>query len=1122
MLLGYFKKGKQSNQKLAEALFTNSITTSRNVLVQKIWHPKVTDEMLFATFEKEEDIDFVNYVIDNVIHSHQRVNSLKKVEDIILDPNGCTLKECLELGRQDMAKKYRTMTSIPLTREEEQMQQLDQARLRFKTGEPVRLIIQDDEDDEAPGIPLNTNIWKSPLIEKVGYTWYRTVWFRVNFAYKFLRQYQSIFKQKNLFIERKVKMFVDLHLPIVQYLDSLSDPADKYIDPNMLHFEDPDTTMPDDYDFIKIEKETFKVRDTPLEMIEKHFPNLKWRVEQLLSSVNETWDRFIDDIWAPLTEDKISIGTHSIYLSCIRILNQCKRCMKLETTPLEICDALWFYYVSFTEFFYNCGPTYTDEYILTPTTSKQQRGGGMTIGSRLSPWEMYGTNLDVRCFSANDLPNAFHILIRITLYGEQNMPNFVFGKVFQKSLPFACQRRHLIRLVVHSLNTDNAFWKIFSKLFWCALASLYPHYLTDDPRERNQLSMRDLLRIKDITDSKERVIQAITAKQAGFEQFVGGNGGAVGPGVAAEGGVVGKSAGASGGPLIVHSVFRLHTLFMAHLNPIYIYTAKQCIDWDYFWNNSIRLADIIREHDMFADDAFALARKELSKTVKSPHSKVHRIRKFSKAVCIMRLLRETLLKVIIADDHVRRQNQPYLKELLTNEDTKLASRFEQEKVIKRIQESLHEFDRREAIAKQIEYNDIVIKMYDEVFSTTYYKAALVNLLIRMPAEDRVLPKGFNVLTLPEYGNVSERGIQAITKLTEIYYDGAIPRDFQACVDSLVLTDFMVILYYFNIVVKLEKLHFVPLDADTVKRTDYAMMNTRYALMPDQKLSPDVFNVCVSLCCEKVCNLTGFGKYGSKKITYDLEKQCFVCAHKKKQKKLLTKEEEEQEQDDDEEEEEEEDDEDEEDEEDEDNDQDNLENVLNVQLDQIEDIVFLKPSDFMNDVATKHGRGTKKTKEQMFKKEMRNKRKHFLKIPCNQPVLIVPLRGRALIWGNVLQKKSKYMFCPQCGALHLYTVLNFANAENGKYRCNECARKEVRHLPYRTCAYCQNSFIITGKEENHLLLIMDQEKAKTEWLYFCRTHYYLACRHNYNLTRKDLWQEIETSAQKKMLDFAKKQ
>ena len=117
-----------------------------------------------------------------------------------------------------------------------------------------------------------------------------------------------------------------------------------------------------------------------------------------------------------------------------------------------------------------------------------------------------------------------------------------------------------------------------------------------------------------------------------------------------------------------------------------------------------------------------------------------------------------------------------------------------------------------------------------------------------------------------------------------------------------------------------------------------------------------------------------------------------------------------------------------------------------------------------------------------------------------------------------------MFCPQCGALHLYTVLNFSNAENGKYRCNECARKEVRHLPFRTCAYCQNSFVITnvGKEENSLLLIMDQEKGKTEWLYFCRTHYYLACRHNYNLTKKDLWQEIETSAQKKMLEFARKQ
>ncbi len=1110
MLLGYFKTGKQSNQKLAEALFTNSITTSRQLLIDTIWHKDISDKMILSAFQKGEDVDFIRYVIEHVIQKHKRVNSIAKVRDIILDPNGCKLVECLELDKQDLQKKFTQMTTIPLTKEEEQLRQLDLAR----SGK-YNLVEAEDEEQDPELVEeidsFHSSGWTSPLIENEGYTWYRTVWFRVNFAQKFLTQYQSIFKaRKNLFIEQKIRIFINLHLPLVQYLDSLYDPSDANVDPSRLAFEDSDTTMPDDYDFIKIEKETFKVRDTPLEIIRKHFQasGLSWTVEEVFRLEPFPTECYIEDLWAPLDPTVVKVETHSIYLACIYIINQCKFYMKQSSTPLEVCDALWYYYVAFTEFFYHCGPTYMDEYILTPLASKQQRGGGVFVGSRLSPWEMYGTNLDIRTFTAADLPDAYHILIGITLYGEQNMPNFVFGKVFQKSLPFACQRRHLIRLIVHSLNNDHAFWKIFSKLFWCALASLYPHFLTEDPRERNQLSMRDLLRIKELTDSKQEVIKAIVAKQAGFGNAVGG------------GGVVGKSAGASGGPLIVYSLFRLHTLYMASLHPIYVHTAKMCIDWEYFSENSIRLADIIREHEMFGSDAFALARKELSKTVKSPHSKVHRIRKFSKPVCIMRLLRETLLTVIIMDEHHRKRNQPYLQELLTNSDTVLANRFEQEKVIDKIQESLQQYGTRECIIRQIEENTKMLEMYQDVFTNCNYKSNIVNLLIRMPAEDRMMPKAFKVLHLEEYGGVSEYGIGCMIKLTEIYYDGAVPKEFQACVDGIVLKDFMVILYYFNIVAKLEKIHFTPLDADTVKQTDEAMMNVRYNLLPGQRLSPDVFNVCISLCCEKVCNMTGYGKYGSKKITYDLEKQCYVCAQKKKQKKLLNKQKEEEEEDDD----DDEDEYDEGDDEDEDDgpDQDGVENVLNVQLDEIEDVVILKPSDFVNDVAGKSGRGAAKTAEMMFKKEMRNKRKAFLKIPCNQPVLIVPLRGRALIWGNVLQKKCKYLFCPRCGALHMYTVLNFSNSVDGQYRCNECARKEVRHLPHRTCAYCNNVFTVIGKEENHMLLVMSSDCVKVEWTYFCCTHYYLACRHNFNLTKKDLWTEIENAAKKRMMNFAQKQ
>jgi hypothetical protein len=1133
MLLGYFKMGQQSNQCMAEALFTDSIATSRKLLMKNIWHPSLNDSVISAAFDKGDDIDFIIHFIENELKKHERINSVEKVIQIIMDTNACKFKHVTSSEKSDLHKKYKNMTSIPLTLKEEQLQQLDNA-YKFYIEEDNEGDEQEEEEEEheeeEEENDINVSIWKTQQREGNEYSWFRTVWYRINYATRFLAQFQKIFGQKNLFIVQKVRVFVNSHLKIVQYLDSLIDPSDTNIDTSKLQFPHLLTSTPDDYNAYKITKTKHKIKETPLRVIQRVFPNLKWTVEETIPLIDHNSDKYIDDIWAPLLAEDTDPHTHSIYLSCIRIINQCKQCMKLPATELNVCDALWYYYASFVDFFYYCAP-YDDNYLLTPLHSKAQRGGGVLIGNRLSPWEIHGSNLDVRCFTASDLPDVYHILTGITLYGEQNLPGYVLGKVYQKSLPFACQRRHLIRLIVGNIENDHAFWKIFSKLFWVALASLYPHFLTTDPRERNQLSMRDLLRIKEITESKELLSKAITSKQPGFDNVSSSSGG----------GVVGKSAGASGGPLIVHIIFRLHILYMASFNPIYIETAKDCIDWDYFSSNSIKLSDILRDYEMFADDAFGLARKELSKTVKNPHSKVHRIRKYSKTKCITSVLNETLEKIIIKDEHVRTKDNVILKAFFSqHKDSKNFNDLcQKEKIHEKIQQSVldQKLSNLEMIQKQIELNQMAIEMYKRVFNTSYYKSPILNLLLRIPKEDRLKTDAFQVLTLPEYGNISAKSVQLMEELTNIYYESAKPQDFKNCIDHILLEEFMVVCFYFNMVNRVDKINFGILDADTVERTDKAMILNRYSLFPDQELSDRVFDVCICLCCEKVCNLTGYGKYGSKKITYDLEKQYFICAHKKKQKKALIKidemnnknKEKQQEQKNREDEEEEDEDEDEHDDENEEEDEeedneDGVQNILNVQLDAVEDfsLAFLKTSDFMNDVTTKNGRGLIKTNEMTSKKEMRNKRKQFLKIPCNQPVLIISLRGRSLIWGNVLQKKTQYMFCPGCGALHMYTILNFSNSENGKYRCNECAKKELRHLSHKTCAYCNNKVNGIPNEDQYLLSIMNIEERKVERLYFCRLHFLIAKRYCNNLTKVDLWKAIQNLEHKKMLDFAKKQ
>lgn len=1104
---------------------------SRQKLLKHIWHKDIDDLFAQNVLKRGDDLAHLKQVLeDGTLKEHERFQSVADIRKMVME-GGPTLREALTLSRSEMQIRNIDMTNVPHTAMERSELQMKQA---MEYLDECSSVISDDEDeeeeededeDEEEQREQETNSknntleypWKTDPRESDGtYTWFRTVWYRINMMYLI---YKLQHNGRDKFLEYKIKKWYMAHLDAVTYLDSFEDPRDDLI--NVPHLKSLYRGMgksyyDDDKKLFSVSTRRVQIRKTPLEIIQPAFPNLVWTVEEVIDTVDPSHlTPTIENFWTPVPH--ATKETHAIYLACVYILNQCKECM-YATDDVQVEDALWAYYAGFTDIFMyglQNDQDMNDVFLLTPVGTTSVRGGKLFISDNLSPWEMYGANADIQAFCAGDLPDLFHVLVTIPLWGEQATPPFKIGKIYQKSLPFACQRRHLIRLIVQTIQESESFWRIFSNLFWVMLASLYPGDL--GPRQFVP-TMRELLRSRELTSNKDLLIEALIADQPGFNRPVPNT----------------KSSGANGGPLVVFVVFRLHMLYMAERNPTYVAHAQNCIDWAYFRQNTIDLANLIRSNGIFAQDPFAQARKKLSKTVKSPNSKVHRYRGRSEAVTLMERMNKVLQEHIFAEQMRERKQYESLKRIRLEPDETVRLRQMRE-VLANDQINLENM--AGMLRDELYITQKVVSFYDELLSLEN-KSTILNLVMRIPSHQRLTVLGFSLLTLPQYGGISTKSVGHMVQLTNVYYETPLPQKFNQCIDLIDVRDFAVCTYYFNMVAVLSKISFVPLDAETVRRTDEAMLLRRNYILPGQTMPSDVYNVSIALCCEKICSLMGRGKYGAKQVSYDLERMTYICAHGKPLKDNGGDADSDNEDDDDKE---------KEDEDEEDNA--GVSRILSAQNDRIElptdilngavrfnNIKSKKKTneDIVTDSTSSKGRGKRKSEEMSARKAVRNKRKQFHRIPCRQPILTINLRGRALIWGNIKETQSRYMFCPECGSLHMYTILNFSGSQNGLYRCNECATKEIMHLKYRECAYCHKP-ATNQVTEQYKLPLMDplpreagDEQQFTmfdtscQWYYFCHTHYNVAKKLYRKVTKPVLWNSLKLADERRLKNEARKQ
>lgn len=1128
---------------LARCIFTPSLAESRRLLQEHIFSPHMPLTRVQLVLERplaDEDVDYARRLLDEGVVDGFRADQYLTQECALRTlvprlPRGTRLvgQEVIPVAHDRVATTYedhmiemgRQLLNAPAPRQTP----VHAAPAPELPPELAGLLEEDaaeeeqpEEEEEEEEEPTSGSLaWRTPVRELPPdgrYTWAYTVWLRINGASLLLEAHQRT-RRRDPVLKARIEAFVEAHLRCAQLIDALDDPSDTHVDAEALQAAYQSlgrTQYESDLHLARwSEPRVHQLRPEPLQVLQQELSSREWDVERLAHQIRAGTERVKlrsrllgpdGTEWAPW--QGVTRGTHSMYLAMVAILNQCMQLLLEGPREGALRRAAWTYYASFVDLFVHC-ERMDDAYLLHPLGAHRSARTGelMMDAGALSPWLMWGPAGGTRIEDADDLPDLGGMLSDIPLYGQLRAAASPLIKIYQKSLPFACQRRHLIRLVTATIQDVPSFWPLFSRLAWVALADLYWGPLA---AAQQRLGMRDLVRIRQLTSSRRLLVDAINAGGAD-----------------------------SGKPLVVFTLFRLHMVHLASGEPEYVRQARACIDWDAFTLDTAAMADAIREHGFFGDDPFALARKRLTRSVKSPNSRVFRMHRLSMASKLASQTNAALEKAVLTDRYRRAQDLEALQRMARAGQWDRLWETHAGRALEASEPGLREdTEGEESVLQSLARDAMEVcmaagDMFARVLNLGSCRSAIVNVLLHTPTHLHLTREAFAMLQRPELGGASPACVEQMCELVDVYHvRRGVPKEFRQAIDAMEVRDFVLACFYLNICAQLERITFVPLDAETVQRTDAAVCQVRHGLAPGQEVPESVWDVYVSLCCRRVCTLMGKGRFGNRKVAFDMERQCFVCAygtshnpddaasssanaHTTATHTASTyrppKD----------------------DESDEDDEEAPVEDPAEADARDLEEVANILPGDLLPGALgaaqparkRRKGRVTQQahtSPEAELRKTIRNERKEFGSIPCGQPVLRIPLRGRAMVWRIKANESIRVQFCPQCGTLHKYDAAGFSGAPGGLYRCLECAQAERIMQATPVCAFCRGP---AGEELVEVVCArVDPQNdahdvvADAEWglqrLSFCVNHLQLArtLAAREGITKERLWELLKRAGE----------
>lgn len=875
-----------------------------------------------------------------------------------------------------------------------------------------------------------------------------TVWARIN-----LPTWLLVHREQHIhydgFTRVKLRQFVDAHVVVVHK--------------NIPYVALGVSQFPDDMSYCKrVLIATVQLKDAPRPQRDLHelARTLRcWSDERLLSMFGANADFNYHPLQA-LMASADTIRAHSIYCACILDLHDLSQHDDDGRHCAHVCR------MAFLDLFYNAFGYHEgrmDDLLL--------------LREHPQLWQQYYP-LYTRAFTGDDLPNLFHMLWYLPLWGEVDAPEFPMAKIMLKCMPFACQRRQLLEqieeLCTHRARpaqtttartycNNEGFWRVFSKIMWCCLTGAYPG-------SRVVPDMRKLMRVKELCDNRTLLINALTRGDAVEEA----NGIADASKRASELQRLKKER--EDNCLVIFTAFRLYVLHMAHYNPHYADIAGIAIPWDAFREETNDMADLIRQSNLYATDVFGDARSLLARANKLKKRDVYRFRKQSLAATLLSENNEVLDKVV-------QRNLPACEREISVLQSMCAPTINAQQCMDMARScpAFYDYfnddtiDETDVVAIRSRAKEVLVlwqRLYNALEKplNSEVRSRILVYMMRVPRHKRWTPMTLSIMRDPRYGGIELDSVCALLDLVRMYKKNALPRTIRQRFVTIAMEDIRVIAWFCSVCVSLEKISFAPLDYTTVNAIGHAMITQRYPLYPGQLLNPAVFNVLYTLCCEKLATMTGRNCFGHKDVAYDALNKIIVCNR----------------------------------------------NNTNMTTKSVEE--------GLDDVIEQYTRTPRST---------------FHALPCaNQPVLTIPLRNRILIVGGQLKKKTWYMRCPRCACLHIFDAIRY---QSGTYCCQHCARDDLTRpesggttMAYQ-CAYCSvggNMGHMHGQtsrarvKPNNVLLIMDIPSAPPPSLVhrkplplfdmdnvftyqrFCHRCHNIARQRNYILPRVVLWKKVE--------------
>jgi hypothetical protein len=299
-------------------------------------------------------------------------------------------------------------------------------------------------------------------------------------------------------IGTKVKEFIDRHVQLAAYMDSVDDPRDDMLPPQ---YRDVASFGPTDYaedrEFIRIDVKTLPLERTPLEVLrggegehtlfygslyrdptEADLGRIARQIRE--RDTNDELDsRFVNcgpddetcayDYYYPVRmTSPDECRAHSWYLASLVMINDAYRRMteteensededdsrNEENAPMHSLKHIHAFHRimgSFVPLFYHalCATGGGEESTLSDEVWRPKPDGRPTLFDKYFP-------CDTACFHAGDLPNLGGLFEQVGMYGVQNVKTKIpLVRAIIKSLPVCCQSRDLVKTFLTECRAAN-------------------------------------------------------------------------------------------------------------------------------------------------------------------------------------------------------------------------------------------------------------------------------------------------------------------------------------------------------------------------------------------------------------------------------------------------------------------------------------------------------------------------------------------------------------------------------------------------------------------------------------------------------------------------------------------